>query len=75
LRSRRPIRISRRTRISPSFRKSCFARQHYNNTVENYNTRLQKFPTVLVANTFGFQAEEFFELADEAAREPVKVSF
>ena len=52
-----------------------FARQHYNNTVENYNTRLQKFPTVLVANMFGFQAEEFFELADEAAREPVKVSF
>jgi len=52
-----------------------FARQHYNNSVENYNTRLQKFPTVLVANMFGFQAEEFFELADEAAREPVKVSF
>jgi len=52
-----------------------FARQHYNNTVENYNTRLQKFPTLLVANAFGFQPEEFFELDDDAAREPVKVQF
>ena len=52
-----------------------FARQHYNNTVENYNTRLQSFPTVLVAGIFGFQSEEFFELTDQAEREPVKVRF
>src|SRR5690606_10558156 len=37
-----------------------FARQHYNNTVENYNTRIQSFPAVLVAGMLGFQQEEFF---------------
>ena len=52
-----------------------FARQHYNNVVENYNTKVQSFPAVLVAGTFGFQQEEFFELAEPAEREPVKVKF
>lgn len=31
-----------------------FARQHYNNTVENYNNKIQSFPGVLVAGVFGF---------------------
>jgi hypothetical protein len=29
----------------------------------------------LIANMFGFTPEEFFELQDAAAREPVKVQF
>ena len=52
-----------------------FARQYYNNTVENYNTRLQQFPSVLIANMFGFTPAEFFELATPEEREPVKVKF
>lgn len=52
-----------------------FARQHYNNTVENYNTRIQSFPAVLVAGMLGFAEEEFFELDEPAARQPVKVKF
>ena len=52
-----------------------FSRQYYNNTVENYNTRLQQFPTVIIANMFGFQAAEFFEMENAAEREPVKVKF
>lgn len=52
-----------------------FARQHYNNVVENYNTRLQSFPAVLFAGTFGFTQEDFFELEEPEAREPVKVQF
>ncbi len=52
-----------------------FARQNYNNTVENYNTRVQSFPAVLLAGMFGFQQEEFFELDEPAAREPVKIKF
>jgi len=55
--------------------KISFARQYYNNTVENYNTRLQRFPTVMVAGMLGFTAAEFFELEDPAEREPVKVKF
>lgn len=55
--------------------KISFARQHYNNVVENYNTKLQVFPAVMFAGMFGFQEEEFFELEDTAARTPVKVQF
>ena len=52
-----------------------FARQNYNNVVENYNTRLQSFPTVMIAGMFGFQQEPFFGVTDAADREPVQVKF
>jgi LemA protein len=55
--------------------KISFARQFYNNTVENYNTRLQRFPAVMVAGMLGFTPAEFFELEDPAEREAVKVKF
>jgi LemA protein len=45
-----------------------FARQHYNDVVSNYNTALQRFPSNMVGNMFGFQPAEFFQLdAAEAA--------
>jgi LemA protein len=52
-----------------------FARQHYNNVVENYNTKIQSFPAVVVAGLMGFKEEEYFELEDPAQRETVKVKF
>jgi len=55
--------------------KISFARQNYNNTVENYNTKLQSFPTVMFAGMFDFQPEVFFELTNAAEREPVQVKF
>ena len=39
-----------------------FARQHYNDVVAQYNVSRQQFPSSVIANTFGFQAAEFFEL-------------
>ncbi|HUP19289.1 MAG TPA: LemA family protein [Gemmatimonadota bacterium] len=50
-----------------------FARQFYNDNVMRFNTRLQTFPTNLVAGLLGFTAREFFATDDEAEREPVKV--
>jgi len=52
-----------------------FARQFYNNTVEYFNTAVQRFPTVLIAGLLGFSAAEFFEMEDAAERQPVKVKF
>jgi len=49
-----------------------FARQFYNDSVMRFNTRLQTFPTNIVAGMLGFSAQEFFE-TDDAEREPVKV--
>jgi LemA protein len=52
-----------------------FARQHYNDSVMNYNTQIQSFPSNIVAGMFNFAEEEFFELENAEAREAPKVSF
>jgi LemA protein len=41
------------------------ARRFYNNNVRAYNTRVQSFPANIIAGTFKFQAEQYFEI-DEA---------
>ena len=51
------------------------ARRFYNGVVMELNTKVQSFPSNLIANIFGFKASEFFQLDNEAAKEPVKVSF
>jgi len=43
-----------------------FARRYYNGAVNLYNTRIQRFPDLLVANGFGFKEAELFELDDAA---------
>jgi LemA protein len=48
-----------------------YARRFYNGAVQQYATRLETFPDVLVARLFGFRPMPFFH-SDE--REPVRVS-
>ena len=55
--------------------KISYARQHFNDTVMRYNTRTEVFPSSIIANMFGFEDREFFELADEAQREAPRVDF
>jgi LemA protein len=55
--------------------KIAFSRQAYNDAVTTYNTARETFPTVLVANTMGFQAAVLFEVQNAAEREAVKVQF
>jgi LemA protein len=43
------------------------ARRFYNSNVRDYNRRVQSFPSNLVASSFGFKEEQFFEV-DEALR-------
>jgi len=54
--------------------KIAYARQYYNDTVKQYNTKTQTVPTSLIAKQFGFTAREYFE-AGGAARGPVDVQF
>ena len=49
------------------------SRQFYNENVRVFNTRVQTFPTNLIAGILGFRAREFFATGDDAEREPVKV--
>ncbi len=51
------------------------ARRFYNGNVLDYNTKIDTFPSNLIAGVFGFKKEEFFGLESEAEKEPVKVSF
>ena len=42
------------------------ARRYYNAVIRDMNTRIEQFPSTLVARPFGFRTEEFFGLADTA---------
>lgn len=51
------------------------ARRFYNSNVRDLNIRIEMFPHNLIARFFNFQKQEFFELEQEVAKEPVKVQF
>ena len=56
--------------------KVAFARQAYNDTVMEYNTRVESFPDTIFAGAFGFAHAELLVLEDPAEeRKAVKVSF
>lgn len=55
--------------------KVSFARQAYNDSVMLYNTARETFPSVLIANTFGFAAAQLFEVDSVEERKAPKVSF
>ncbi|MGC1343310.1 MAG: LemA family protein [Candidatus Binataceae bacterium] len=42
-----------------------YARQAYNDVVLSLNTRVETFPSNLIANNFGFHAAEYFKGAPE----------
>ena len=44
-----------------------YARQFYNDSVLDYNNKIQQVPTVFIAKVMNFDEREYFE-ADEAAR-------
>ncbi len=50
------------------------SRKYYNGTVREFNTKIQLFPTVIIASMFGFRAQKLFE-ADNIEREKPGVSF
>jgi LemA protein len=51
-----------------------YARQFYNDTVYRYNTKIQSFPSNVLAGMFRFSEREYFQ-ADDDSRGPVQVSF
>ena len=51
------------------------ARRYYNATVRDFNTAIQQFPGVIVANFAGFKAREFYELDNQAEAQNVEVKF
>ncbi|MFA6088673.1 MAG: LemA family protein [Candidatus Woesearchaeota archaeon] len=60
--------------LSGTESKIAYARQHYNDVVMMYNTKIQTVPTNILAGMFNFKDEQSFETA-ESERKNVKVSF
>jgi LemA protein len=50
------------------------ARKRYNDTVRQFNTKIQMFPTSMIANSLGFEKQPYFEISEEARTVP-KVTF
>ncbi len=61
--------------LSTTENKIAFSRQSYNDSVMVYNTRCQVFPSVIIANSMGFNQAELFEIEAAEEREAPKVSF
>jgi LemA protein len=60
--------------LSDTETKVAASRQFYNTNVLDYNNSLQTFPTMLIANVFGFKEEEFFKATDEEKKD-IEVKF
>ncbi|MGH7966328.1 MAG: LemA family protein [Candidatus Binatia bacterium] len=45
-------------------------RRRYNEVVQAYNTYIKKFPAMMTAGMFGFEAQKYFEAPEEAQKVP-----
>jgi LemA protein len=61
--------------LSSTENKISFSRQFYNDSVLNYNNKIQMAPSNMVAGVFGFKNGEFFQVEAPEEREAPKVSF
>ena len=46
------------------------ARQLYNDTAREYNTRVRRFPSNIIASIFGFEKKAYFEADDDKKQAP-----
>ena len=52
------------------------ARRFYNGNMRDLNIKIDSFPSNLIAGSFGFTKQEFFDIPDsDAAQQPVEVKF
>jgi LemA protein len=63
------------TQLEETEGKIAVSRQVYNDAVLTYDTALETVPTNIVGNMFSFQAREYFEVEEPAAREAPRVQF
>jgi LemA protein len=61
--------------LSETEDKISYSRQFYNDSVTRYNTKLELFPSNIIASMFHFTPENLFEVDNSEARKNVKVDF
>lgn len=62
--------LSLQEEISTTENQIAFSRQHYNDSVMFYNTKIQVFPSNIIANIFNFTKRDFFEAPEEEKAVP-----
>ncbi|MFA5107973.1 MAG: LemA family protein [Candidatus Micrarchaeia archaeon] len=55
--------------------KIAYARQFYNDSVLEYNTKILQMPAAIIAGPLGFSQKDYFKVETEEARKAVKVKF
>jgi len=60
--------------LSGTENKISYARQHYNDMVMMFNTKIELFPNNIFANILNFKKKEFFK-TEGKEKEPVKTKF
>ena len=65
-----------REEIASTENRIAFSRQHYNDSVTEYNSAIEQFPANIIAGIFGFRVAELLEIEDIGdKRQPVQVKF
>ena len=68
--------LSLQSELSDTENKIQAARRFYNGNVRDLNTKIETFPSNIIAGMFKFIKMEFFDLADDdVAQKPVEVKF
>ncbi|MCE2765926.1 MAG: LemA family protein [Fimbriimonadaceae bacterium] len=67
--------LSLQEELKSTENKVSFARQYYNDSVTRLNTKIEQFPSSILAGMGGFKAKELFVLEEPEARQAVKVQF
>ncbi|MDB5349546.1 MAG: hypothetical protein JWN86_793 [Planctomycetota bacterium] len=67
--------LSLQEELTSTENKVSFARQAYNDSVMQYNTQRETFPTIVVANFLNFTDAKLFEVDSEKERQAPRVSF
>jgi len=60
--------------LSGTENKISYARQHYNDMVMMFNTKIELFPNKILADILNFNKKEFFKTDDEE-KKPIKTKF
>lgn len=63
------------TELSDLENKIAAARRFYNASVKELHTKIETFPSNMIAGMFGFSKREYFEITDEAEKATPKVDF
>ena len=61
--------------LSDTEDKIAYSRQFYNDTVTIYNTKLETFPSNIIAKIFGFKASTLYSVDNDEVKKAVNVKF